>query len=72
MRSAPLPALALMRDEAGSMRTVVLAQCDGQRVLLQDATGAFNTVRYTATDRNSDGQPNTDRNYVANLHISPV
>jgi subfamily B ATP-binding cassette protein HlyB/CyaB len=31
----PLPALALLRDG----RTVVLAQCDGQRVLLQDASG---------------------------------
>ena len=33
---APLPALAVMRSEDGSVRTVVLAQCDGQRVLLQD------------------------------------
>nr|WP_235580978.1 type I secretion system permease/ATPase [Pseudorhodoferax sp. Leaf265] len=32
----PLPALALLRDADGSQRTVVLAQCDGQRVLLQD------------------------------------
>lgn len=31
----PLPALALLRDG----RTVVLAQCDGQRVLLQDPSG---------------------------------
>jgi subfamily B ATP-binding cassette protein HlyB/CyaB len=33
---ASLPALALMRDDAGGARVVVLAQCDGQRVLLQD------------------------------------
>ncbi|MCW8177421.1 type I secretion system permease/ATPase [Verminephrobacter aporrectodeae] len=33
---SPLPALALLRGPAGSARTVVLAQCDGQRVLLQD------------------------------------
>jgi len=32
----PLPALALMRKPDGSLRTVILAQCDGQRVLLQD------------------------------------
>ncbi len=36
----PLPALALLRDEAGAIRTVVLAQCDGQRVLFQDPSGA--------------------------------
>jgi subfamily B ATP-binding cassette protein HlyB/CyaB len=33
---APLPALARLRDG----RTVVLAQCDGQRVLFMDASGA--------------------------------
>ncbi len=32
----PLPALALVRGPGGSSRAVVLAQCDGQRVLLQD------------------------------------
>ncbi|MBC7602129.1 MAG: type I secretion system permease/ATPase, partial [Ramlibacter sp.] len=32
----PLPALAAMRREDGSVRFVVLAQCDGQRVLFQD------------------------------------
>ena len=32
----PLPALAQLRDPDGSMRTVILAQTDGQRVLLQD------------------------------------
>ena len=33
---AALPALALMRSEDGSTRTVIVAQCDGQRVLIQD------------------------------------
>jgi ATP-binding cassette, subfamily B, bacterial HlyB/CyaB len=33
---APLPALAVMRGDDGATRVVVLAQCDGQRVLLQD------------------------------------
>ncbi|MBB6564114.1 subfamily B ATP-binding cassette protein HlyB/CyaB [Acidovorax soli] len=37
---SPLPALALMRGEDGGLRTVVLAQCDGQRVLLQDPGAA--------------------------------
>ena len=39
---ASLPALALLRAEDGTVRTVVLAQCDGTRVLLQDpaASGA--------------------------------
>jgi subfamily B ATP-binding cassette protein HlyB/CyaB len=32
----PLPALAFMRDQSGEERTVILAQCDGTRVLLQD------------------------------------
>jgi subfamily B ATP-binding cassette protein HlyB/CyaB len=34
----PLPALALMRSQDDSLRVVVLAQCDGQRVLFQDGT----------------------------------
>jgi len=37
---SPLPALAVLRDETGTERTVVLAQCDGQRVLFQDPSGA--------------------------------
>jgi ATP-binding cassette, subfamily B, bacterial HlyB/CyaB len=37
----PLPALALLRDESGAERTVVLAQCDGKRVLFQDPSGAI-------------------------------
>ncbi len=37
---SPLPALATLRVEAGTTRTVVLAQCDGQRVLFQDPSGA--------------------------------
>jgi ATP-binding cassette, subfamily B, bacterial HlyB/CyaB len=36
MSIAPLPALAVMRGDDGATRFVVLAQCDGQRVLLQD------------------------------------
>ena len=32
----PLPALALMRSDDASLRVVILAQCDGQRVLFQD------------------------------------
>jgi ATP-binding cassette, subfamily B, bacterial HlyB/CyaB len=40
----PLPALAVMKSEQG-LRTVILAQCDGQRVLLQDPEqGAKPTV----------------------------
>ena len=31
----PLPALALMRGTDDSMRVVILAQCDGKRVLFQ-------------------------------------
>ncbi|MDE2616385.1 MAG: hypothetical protein KGL73_05095 [Burkholderiales bacterium] len=39
----PLPALALMRTDDGGLRVLILAQCDGQRVLLQDpAAGAGN------------------------------
>ncbi len=30
----PLPALARVKDANGSVRTVILAQCDGQRVLV--------------------------------------
>ena len=47
-RSAPdrllliaLPALALLRDGTDQPRVVVLAQCDGQRVLFQDPSEAI-------------------------------
>ncbi|MFN7196379.1 MAG: cysteine peptidase family C39 domain-containing protein, partial [Hylemonella sp.] len=36
----PLPALAVMRTDDDSLRVVILAQCDGQRVLLQDPAGS--------------------------------
>ena len=36
---APLPALALLKTDGGLLRVVVLAQCDGQRVLFQDPSG---------------------------------
>lgn len=36
----PLPALALMRTDGDALRTVLLAQSDGQRVLLQDPSQA--------------------------------
>ena len=39
----PLPALALMRTE-DSLRLVILAQCDGQRVLLQDGASNRPTI----------------------------
>ena len=35
LKLAPLPALALLQGEGGEPRVVVLAQCDGQRVLFQ-------------------------------------
>ena len=38
---SPLPALALLKDDRGAPRIVVLAQCDGQRVLFQDTSGAI-------------------------------
>jgi len=34
----PLPALAVMRSPDGALRVVILAQCDGQRVLFQDVS----------------------------------
>ena len=41
---AALPALAVLKaDEDGTPRVVVLAQCDGQRVLFQDPEGAAGT-----------------------------
>jgi ATP-binding cassette, subfamily B, bacterial HlyB/CyaB len=36
-----LPALALMKNDAGRNLIVVLAQCDGQRVLFQDPSGSI-------------------------------
>lgn len=42
----PLPALALVRGEDGGTGAIVLAQCDGQRVLVQDfgAAGSRPTI----------------------------
>ena len=37
---SPLPALALLAGPAGATQVVVLAQCDGQRVLFQDSDAA--------------------------------
>ena len=45
---SPLPALALLNDAArdpGATKVVVLAQCDGQRVLFQDPGGAAHASR---------------------------
>jgi ATP-binding cassette, subfamily B, bacterial HlyB/CyaB len=36
-----LPALAFIQDDTGTERVVVLAQCDGQRVLFQDPSEAI-------------------------------
>lgn len=36
LQLAPLPALALVAGADGSVRPVIVAQCDGQRVLVQD------------------------------------
>ena len=56
----PLPALALMRhaDAASgieSMRVVILAQCDGKRVLFQDF-GKSGSVGKSGSDRNFSAQ----------------
>jgi subfamily B ATP-binding cassette protein HlyB/CyaB len=40
-----LPALAFVRDAEGTERVVVLAQCDGQRVLYQDPSGSIQAGR---------------------------
>jgi len=43
----PLPALAVLKSEEGVPKVVVLAQCDGQRVLFQDPSGAIQGGRPT-------------------------
>jgi ABC-type bacteriocin/lantibiotic exporter with double-glycine peptidase domain len=46
---APLPALALVRTADGGSRAVILARCDGKRVLLQDpslAAGERRVIEY--------------------------
>lgn len=40
LATTPLPALAQMRSDEGRMRWVILAQCNGQRVLLHDPGSA--------------------------------
>ncbi|VWX58650.1 Cyclolysin secretion/processing ATP-binding protein CyaB [Burkholderiales bacterium 8X] len=40
----PLPALALLRDDEGRLRCVVVAQCSGERLLLQDPETSMRPV----------------------------
>lgn len=40
LQLTPLPAIAFLRNADGTQRTVILAQCDGQRVLYQDPASA--------------------------------
>lgn len=47
LQLTPLPALAIMRTEDESLRVVILAQCDGQRVLLQDPAAGGGHARPT-------------------------
>lgn len=51
----PLPALALMRGADHSIRVVILAQCDGKRVLFQDF-GKLGSVGELGSDRNFSAQ----------------
>ena len=41
LQLASLPALAILNDDGAEPRVVILAQCDGQRVLIQDPSGAI-------------------------------
>jgi subfamily B ATP-binding cassette protein HlyB/CyaB len=41
----PLPAIAFVRDASGAPQAVVLAQCDGERVLLQDFADGQRSAR---------------------------
>ena len=43
----PLPALAVLKSDDGSLKVVLLAQYDGQRVLFQDPSGAIQGGRPT-------------------------
>ncbi len=47
LQLTPLPALAILRAEDDSLRVVILAQCDGQRVLLQDPAASGGNARPT-------------------------
>jgi subfamily B ATP-binding cassette protein HlyB/CyaB len=47
LQHAPLPALAVMNSPDASLRVVILAQSDGQRVLFQDITGEGGVSRPT-------------------------
>ncbi|MGA0571771.1 type I secretion system permease/ATPase [Variovorax sp. VNK109] len=44
LQLSPLPALAFLRSEEGEVRTVLLAQCDGQRVLYQEGSANRPTI----------------------------
>jgi len=47
LKHSPLPALALVKSNDGSLKVVVLAQCDGRRVLFQDPSGTIQGGRPT-------------------------
>lgn len=45
----PLPALAMLQSSDGEPQVVILAQCDGQRVLLQDPAATRPTIESVQT-----------------------
>ena len=75
----PLPALALMRGADGAMRVVILAQCDGKRVLFQDfgklgSDRNFSAQRSAAPAGTASGRENlgSDPNLPAATAAQPV
>ena len=62
----PLPALALMRGADDSMRVVILAQCDGKRVLFQDFGESGSDGKL------GSGKLGSDRNFSAQRSEAPA
>ena len=62
----PLPALALMRGADDAMRVVILAQCDGKRVLFQDFGKSGSDGKL------GSGKLGSDRNFSAERSEAPA
>ena len=68
----PLPALALMRGADDSMRVVILAQCDGKRVLFQDFGKSGSGKLGSVGKSGSVGELGSDRNFSAERSEAPA
>ncbi len=68
----PLPALALLRGVDDAMRVVILAQCDGKRVLFQDFGKLGSDPNLPAAQAAQAGAPDSTTGRTTGPTIEPI